>query len=930
MSICYDSGLYYTLWRRVFKVRLPSTRSMTKLLAGVLLAVITLAVALGFVARTDWFLGEARAKLEEGLGRKIAFSSFSPSFFPSIGVRAGNFILYERDGTTPCLQSKDIIVRVRILPLLWRSVSVSTVYVDQPRVSLVRGKDGTWNFETLFKKEKPAAELRAGAAAPPAKKREVQFSIASLRVKNGLVTVSEPSLGSPLLVKALNLKARGISKGSLPYIDGSGRIEGAPLSDLTGGVKELARLNLRGGTVSGSVSVRGWVDKRVAFQTRLDVKGVGFSYKNVYQTPEPGLDLRVGAEGGGSYREKVWDVRNVSAELLGGQLAMTGMASGLGRKTDYGVEIRGRGFPWRGLGTLRVPRLTMDGAADLDAGVTGTKEDMRVDVSLNCARSRLGYGAGIVKPEGMPASLILPLRISGSAVRWENASVRLADLALVSQGSLSRGTSRALTARMSGTKLSLASVGKMFDWKIVMKGDGALDIGVEHMLGLPLSAASVSGKATVTGGEVRLPRLAHPLTFDLTGACTPGNLRLGVNTARLGSSLAEGYASFDMKRWPVFECDMNFPVMDSADFSPPARPPGKSAALDLLSFAREAAAAVPPIEEKGLLLPPFVRKLEGGGRVTVGELRLGKLRARQGQGRLAVRNGVASLNDISLPFYGGETKGIAVADLSTGTQRYRLDGSMTGVDLASLLADVYRYADAVSGKLSAEVAAGAEGRDWTGVKEAFSAKGRFSVAEGRLRSFSVMREIGPLFSLLGQEARCKEFTAIGDLLKNAPEETKLSRCEGSFVLQGTRWGTGDLILEITEGNIPMRLKLDGDMGVDGLLNLTGRASVPRGSALYSQLEPYFPDDNGWIAVPFPIPIGGTLGSPRVDVVAARESVVKCAAAIASLRLRKEIEKKIDRELEGKPKKSGESPTARDVGRELLKDASKEMLKKVLQ
>jgi hypothetical protein len=73
-----------------------------------------------------------------------------------------------------------------------------------------------------------------------------------------------------------------------------------------------------------------------------------------------------------------------------------------------------------------------------------------------------------------------------------------------------------------------------------------------------------------------------------------------------------------------------------------------------------------------------------------------------------------------------------------------------------------------------------------------------------------------------------------------------------------------------------------------------------------------------------------LNHPRVDLEAARTGILSCAAEIGALRLRKEVEKKIDRALQPKPKKKGESPTADDVGREMLKGASKELLKQMMK
>jgi hypothetical protein len=287
------------------------------------------------------------------------------------------------------------------------------------------------------------------------------------------------------------------------------------------------------------------------------------------------------------------------------------------------------------------------------------------------------------------------------------------------------------------------------------------------------------------------------------------------------------------------------------------------------------------------------------------------------------------VDEFSLPLYGGQSGWKLAAAMNGPEPRYTLEGMAARVDLAALLSDLYGYSDALSGWLSLECAASAAGMRWSSIQKEIRAKGRFSVHEGRLRTVGLLREIAPLFLLLGQEAQCKESLALGELLKKAPPETRFSRCEGDFTFEGERWGTGNMLLEIAEKPNPVRLLLKGEMGLSGTLNLSGRASFPRRTEYYQQLAPYFPDEGGWITVPFPIPIGGTLNHPRIDLEASRTGILSCAAEIGALRLRKEIEKKIDRALEPKPKK-GEGPVTDDARREMLRGASKELLKQMMK
>jgi len=911
-------------------MRLPSSKVLLKVGIGFLVLCGAVAVALSIVMRSDWFLQQARRGLERGLNRRVTFSSLSPSLRYGVGICVREFILYEDDGHTPCLQSESILLTVRVLPLLWRSLSLSSISMARPRLTLVRGDDGKWNVEGLLQKETAAAEeIPVGRVGAAKKRAKGGFSISRLRIGNGVVTISDPAWSRQVVLKDVDLRAADIARGALPYVDASGRIEGIPLADLASRVKELTRMSVKGGSVSGPVAITGRLGGKLQFKATLAAEGVHLAYGGRYQTPESGLSMNVEVRGDGSYAEKVWDIRKISAESFGGRLRASGSILGLGRKPEARMEITARNLPWVNIGTLRIPALSLDGSSAFSAAIQGTKEDMSMNLALDLAGSSLTYGAQIKKPAGVTAELKIPIRREGERIRWAGAVVHLGDLKLTSEGSLETAGERSLKARFRADECDVKSAGSVIIPGVMAAGKGTVDLLLERSLEQPLSSTIVSGSARVAGGELHIAGLGQPVMYDAVCTCAAGNVRLGLSTVRVGSSCGEGYLSFDLKRWPAFDCEFNFPVVDTADFAETGR--ARSAALmpHGAPFIAEAEAAPTEAREDKSVLPRLVMEMEGRGKAAIGELRVGKLKARDGRGKIVLSKGVLSVDEFALPLYGGQSGWKLAAAMNGPEPRYTLEGTAARVDLAALLSDLYGYSDALSGWLSLECAASAAGKRWSSMEKEIRAKGRFSIHEGRLQTVSLLREIAPLFLLLGQEAKCKESLALGELLKKAPPETRFSRCEGDFTFEGERWGTGNMLLEIDEKPNPMRLLLKGEMGLSGTLNLSGRASFPRGTEYYQQLAPYFPDDGGWITVPFPIPIGGTLNHPRIDLEASRKGILSCAAEIGALRLRKEIEKKIDRALEPEPKK-GEGPMMDDAGREILRGASKELLKQMMK
>jgi uncharacterized protein involved in outer membrane biogenesis len=889
------------------------------------------AIALRLTVRSDWFLKRAEEEFERGLDRKVSFSSLSPSLLYGVGVRIRDFTLFEKDGRTPCLRADGILIRVRIIPLLWKSLNLSSLSITRPRLALVRDKDGKWNVEGLFRKEKPAAvHGRAGRVATGKKKGRGQFSISRLRVSNGSINISDAAWDRQAVLEDVDLKATDIAQGTLPYLKGKALIKDAPLDDLARAIKETEEMNVRGGSLSGPVSISGWLGERLKFQAKLSVEGVRLSYGKRYEAPERGLAMNVDIRGEGSYLEKAWDIGRIDAELFDGRLKANGSLLSLGREPKAQLKITGRDLLWNEIGTLRIPDLSLDGSSTFSATIKGGKEDLSVNLDVDLGKSGLSYGAAIKKRAGSKMELKIPLRREGANVQWKEAALLLEGLQLASDGSFQTAGVRTLKARLKADDADLKGLNGVLVRKIITGGNGDMDMSFERSLDQPLSSAKVSGSARVAGGELKFSGLGKPVTCDAVCAASDGNVRLGLNTVRIGSSYGEGFLSFDLEKWPAFDCEFNFPVVDSSDFV--AASPAQKEALRLPGISFVSAAEAAPIEPQAaqFALPPLLMELEGKGRISCGELRLGKLRARDGRGEIILSKGVLSLDGFSLPLYGGESKWKLTAAMSGPEPRYALEGMATRVELSPLLSDLYGYSDALSGWLSLECLASGAGRGWSAIRDTVRAKGRFSIHEGRLCKVGLLKEIAPLFTLLGREAKCKEFLSLGALFERAPAETRFSRCEGDFGFEGRRWATGNMLLEVARKPAPLRLKLKGQMGLGGALDLRGRVSFPRDSDYYRQLEPYFPDDGGWITVPFPIPIGGTLDRPRVNVDAARKGILSCAAEIGAARLRKEIEKKIDRALEPKPDKKGEKPPASDGGREMLKGVSKELLKQMMK
>lgn len=132
-------------------------------------------VLIGLALFVHFYLTEDRVKAliippaEEALGRKVHIGSMDVGLFTGITVR--DVSVKEADGKTDFLSTGEFVLRYNLWPLLQGAVVISDVRLGEPRVCILRDKQGRFNFETLAflakgeeKKAEPGTE--AGPALP--------------------------------------------------------------------------------------------------------------------------------------------------------------------------------------------------------------------------------------------------------------------------------------------------------------------------------------------------------------------------------------------------------------------------------------------------------------------------------------------------------------------------------------------------------------------------------------------------------------------------------------------------------------------------------------------------------------------------------------------------------------------------------------------
>ena len=130
---------------------------------AIVVAVIGLAVGI-FVAtfNPNDYRSTVQTKLEQQLDRKVTLGNMELGLFP-LRFRVANLSIAEdpKFGNRGFIQTQELSVSVKLLPLLSKSVEVDSLTLERPSVELIKNAQGVWNFASLGQRT-PAATPSSG------------------------------------------------------------------------------------------------------------------------------------------------------------------------------------------------------------------------------------------------------------------------------------------------------------------------------------------------------------------------------------------------------------------------------------------------------------------------------------------------------------------------------------------------------------------------------------------------------------------------------------------------------------------------------------------------------------------------------------------------------------------------------------------------
>ncbi|HKB98672.1 MAG TPA: AsmA family protein [Terriglobales bacterium] len=155
--------------------------------AGIVVALlIVIAIALPFLVNVNNFRPQIESTLSMALGRPVKVGNLSLGIFSgSVGADQLSIADDPRFSSAPFIQAKSLQVGVELMPLIFsKQLNITKIVINHPEMTLLRNREGIWNFSSLGKSAQPGEKTSSTPA---------NVNVAKFDLDDGTVTVGSLS-----------------------------------------------------------------------------------------------------------------------------------------------------------------------------------------------------------------------------------------------------------------------------------------------------------------------------------------------------------------------------------------------------------------------------------------------------------------------------------------------------------------------------------------------------------------------------------------------------------------------------------------------------------------------------------------------------------------------------------------------------------------
>ena len=180
-------------------------KTALKVAAIVVAVLIVIAIAVPLLVNVNNFRPQIESTLSTTLGRPVKVGNLSLGVFSgSVGADQLSIADDPKFSSAPFIQAKSLQVGVELMPLIFsKQLNVTKIVIDHPEMTLLRNREGVWNFSSLGKSAQPAEKTSSTPS---------NVNVARFDLNDGTVTVgSLTGKRKPIVYNNVNITMRNFS-----------------------------------------------------------------------------------------------------------------------------------------------------------------------------------------------------------------------------------------------------------------------------------------------------------------------------------------------------------------------------------------------------------------------------------------------------------------------------------------------------------------------------------------------------------------------------------------------------------------------------------------------------------------------------------------------------------------------------------------------
>ncbi len=866
---------------------------MRKLVIAVVAVVVLFVLVmllLPHIIDINQYRGEIQSQLQDRLHRPVQFGPLSLAVFP-LRVQAQNVTIGEDPrfhSSLPFAQVGEMDISVKLLPLLSKTIAISSLTLKQPKIELIKDEAGIWNFSGIGQPTPTAAPAQAAptstqpAAAAPSNS-DSSFALDELKITDGQVAVTDLQKHEPRAVyDHIDATVKDYAPNKQFSIDVAAHVpgKGAETLSLEGKVGPINQAQMLSTPFDGKlkldeVSVAGaqkflnssaleGSDAMLSGSTDLVNSGGNMAAKGslkindaVVHNVQVGYPITADFDVADNLNTDVIQIKKGDVKLGSTPLSVNGTLNTHTTPGTADVNVTAKDASIEDAARLAAafgvafsPNAKITGQLSANIHAQGAMNNLALNGTVN-GRNLEITGKDIAQAVKVPNLdlTMTPQDIRSSPFTATSGATTLNGQLAIAQYTSPSPTVDATIKTVNAKVDELLSIAKAYGVSAVegMSGSGAITLDL-HATG-PVKntdAMNFSGTGAIQDATLKTPSLTQPVTVrNVNLQFTQNSVNLTNINAAVGSTNATGnlsMANFQAPRLTFALAADKINVLELQKLMPPSKPAPAKKASSSWSLVPAAEAAPAP-------QPSFLDTATGTGTISVGSLIYDRTTLTNVHSGVNLNHGVVQLNPLTGQIYGGQINGSITADLRQVTSSFAVNAKLNGADANQLLTAVGNMKDTLTGTLNANVNQTFATPPSGDVTQTLNGPFSFTLTNGKLMKIDLLNELGKIAKFGGGS---KGYTAISSM-------------SGTFDVHNGVANTNDL-----------KAALDvGSMAATGTINLVNEALALHltavldkafsqsvgGTGVGGYLNTALGNKNGELVLP--VIIGGTMSHPLV-------------------------------------------------------------------